>query len=110
MSQSSPTQPPLFDQCGVMPIQTRVKFSTVTMVYKTLKGLNPPYMFKSVSEVSSQLTRSSKLNKLYVPWKDVCVSRLLRYSGAVFYNTLGNIIRDSQSVASFKYKVFKHFM
>ncbi len=31
---------PLFDQCGVMPIQTIVKFRTVTMVYKTLKGLN----------------------------------------------------------------------
>ncbi len=76
---------PLFDQCGVMPIQTRVKFRTVTKVYKTLQGLNRPYMsdmFKSVSEVSSQLTRSSQSNKVCVPCKDLCVSRrALRHSG-----------------------------
>ncbi len=72
---------PLFDQCD---IQTRGKFWTVTMVYKTLKGLNPPYMsdmFKSVSEMSSLLTRSRQSNKLYVPRKNICVSRMsLRYS------------------------------
>ncbi len=34
----------LFDQCGVMPLQTRVKFRTVTMVYNTLHDLAPPYM------------------------------------------------------------------
>ncbi len=50
---------PLFDQCRVMPIQTRVTFRTVTMVYKTLHDLAPPYMsnmFQNVSEVSSRAT------------------------------------------------------
>jgi hypothetical protein len=104
---------PLFNQCGVMPIQKRVKFRTVTMVYKTLHGLTPSYMsdiFKSVSEVSSRTTRSSQSNKLYVPRRDLCVSRRsLRYSGAVLYNTLNSNITDSQSLASFKTKAFKHF-
>ncbi len=30
---------PLFKECQVIPIQDRVKFKTVTMVYKTLHGL-----------------------------------------------------------------------
>ena len=105
---------PLFDQCGVMPIQSRVKFRTVIMVFKTLKGLNPSYMsdmFKSVSDVSSRITRSSQSKNLYVPRKKLCVSRRsLRYSGAVLYNALGSTIQDCQSLASFKYKAFKHFM
>ncbi len=37
-SQSSTTQSPPFDQCGVMPIQTRVMFQTVTMVYENLQN------------------------------------------------------------------------
>ncbi len=84
---------PLFDQCGVMPIQTRVKFRTVTMVYTTFHDLAPPYisnMFQNVSQVSSRVTRS---NQLYVPRRDLCVGRRsLRYSGAVVYNTLGSNI------------------
>ncbi len=35
---------PLFKECQVMPIQDRVKFRTVTIVYKTLHGLTPTYM------------------------------------------------------------------
>ncbi len=35
---------PLFHQCGVMPIQNRVKFPTVTTVYESLNGLTPDYM------------------------------------------------------------------
>ncbi len=105
---------PLFDQCGVMPIQTRVKFRTVTMVYKTLHDLAPLYMsnmFQHVSQVSSRATRSSKSNKLYLPRRDLCVGRWsLWYSGAVLYNTLDSNIKESQSLASFKHKAFKHFM
>ncbi len=78
----------------------------MTLVFKILKGLNHPYicdMFNSVSEVSSQLTRSSQSNNLYVHRNDLCVNRRsLRYNGAVLYKTLGNIIQNSQSVASFK--------
>ncbi len=105
---------PLFDQCGVMPIQTHVKFRTVTMVYKTLHDLAPPYMsnmFQNVKQVSSRATQSSQSNQLYVPRRDLCVSRRsLRYSGAVLYNTLDSNIKESQSLASFKHKAFKHFM
>ncbi len=104
----------LLNQCGVMPIQTRVKFQTVAMVYKDLKAFNPQYMFdmfKSLSEASSRLTISRQSNKLYVPRKNVSVSRRsLRYCGAMLYDTLNNTIQNSRSVASFKYKAVKHFM
>ncbi len=60
------------------------------MAYKTLKGLTyMSDMFRSVWEVSSQLTRFSQANKLYVHRKDLYVSRSLKYSGAVLYDTLG---------------------
>ncbi len=42
---------PLFHKCGAMPIQNRLKFQTVTTVYKSLYGLTPDYMknmFKKV--------------------------------------------------------------
>ncbi len=84
------------------------------MVYKTLHNLAPPYMlnmFQNVSQVSSRATRSSQSNQLYVPRRDLCVGKLsLRYSEAVLYNTLDSNIKESQSLASFKYKAFKHFM
>ncbi len=35
---------PFFKECQVMPIQDRIKFRTVTMVYKTLHSLTPTYM------------------------------------------------------------------
>ncbi len=84
------------------------------MVYKTLHDLAPPYMsnmFQNVSQVSYRATRSSQSNQLYVPRRDLCDGRQsLWYNGAVLYNTLDSNIKESQSLASFKYKAFKHFM
>ncbi len=68
-------------------------------------------MSQNVSQVSSRAIRSSQSNQLYVPRRDLRVDRQsLRNSGAVLYNTLDSNIKESQSLASFKYKAFKHFM
>ncbi len=102
---------PLFDQmwCDAHTNRSQVLNSDHGLQY-VLKGLNPPYMsdmFKSVLEVSCLLTRSRQSNKQYIHQKDICISkRSLKYSGAVLYNT----IQEGQSVASFKYEAFKHFM
>ncbi len=51
---------PLFKECQFIPIQDRVKFRTVTMVYKTLYSLTPTYMkelFTYQSEMSIRNTR-----------------------------------------------------
>ncbi len=86
---------PLFHQCGVMPIQNRVKFRTVTTVYKSLNGLTPNYMknmFEKVSNITTRSTRLSTTNSLYIPKRNLCVSqRALCYSGVTLYNTLGLI-------------------
>ncbi len=75
-----------------MPIQDRVKFRTVTMVYKTLHSLTPTYMkelFTYQSEMFTRNTRYSKANKLYVLKQYLCVSRrALRYNGCIEFNKL----------------------
>ncbi len=102
---------PLFDQCGVMPIQTCVKFRTVTMVDTKLSMTYMSNMSQNVLQVSSRATQSSQSNQLYVPRRYLCVGRWsLRYSGAVLYNTIDSNIKERQSLASFKHKTFKHFM
>ncbi len=104
----------LFQKCGVMPIQNRVKFRSVTFVYKCLNGLTPDYMkdmFQKVSDVSQRTTRSSVNNQLYIPNRHLCVSRrALSYSGATLYNMLNDDIKSSVSLASFKHKAYKYFM
>ncbi len=94
---------PLLHQCGVMPIQNRVKFRTVTTVYKSLNGLTPDYMknmFAKVSNITTRSTRLSTTNSLYIP------KRNLHYSGATLYNTT----QSCSSLGSFKHRAFKHFM
>ncbi len=97
-----------------MTIQNRVKFRTATLVYKSLNGLTPIYManmFQKDVNVSTRNTRSSQSNKLYVPRRDLCVSRKsLRYNGAILYNTLNSKIQECDSLGAFKDKVFKSFI
>ncbi len=81
-----------------MAIQNRVKFRTATLVYKSLNGLTPIYianMFQKVANVSTRNTKSSHSNRLYVPRRDLCVSRRsLQYNGAILYNTLNSKIQN----------------
>ncbi len=68
---------PLFHQCEVIPIQNRVKFRTVTTVYKSLNGLIPDYMkniFEKVSNITTRSTRLSTTNSLYIPKCNLCIS------------------------------------
>ncbi len=105
---------PLFHQCGVMPIQNRVKFWTVTTVYKSLNGLTSEYMknmFEKVSNITTRSTRLSTTNSLYIRKRNLCVSRrTLHYSGATLYNTLDSSTQSCSSLSSFKHRAFKHFM
>ncbi len=105
---------PLFKECQVMPIHDRVKFRTVTMVFKTLHSLTPTYMkelFTYQSGMSTRNTRYSKANKLYVPKQNLCVSRrALRYNGCIKFNKLPSDIQDCKTLASFKCKAFKYIM
>ncbi len=85
---------PLFKECQVIPIKDRVKFRTVTMVYKTLHSLTPTYMkelFTYQSEMSTRNTKYSNVNKLYVPNQNLCVSRrALRCNGCIDETTRGS--------------------
>ncbi len=68
-------------------------------------------MFQKVANVSTRNTRSSQSNRLYVPKRDLCVSRgSLQCNGAILYNTLNCKIQECDSFSAFKYKVFKSFM
>ena len=105
---------PLFKFCEVLPIQQRVKYRTVTLVYKSLHDLVPAYMsdmFCNQSEVSTRATRYSLNNKLYVPRKNLCVSRKsLNYNGAIEFNKLPSQMQESNTLSSFKCQVFKYYL
>ncbi len=104
----------LFHQCGGNAIQNRVKFRTVTTVYKSLNGLTPDAMknmFEKLSNITTRSTCLSTTNSLYIPKRNLCVSRRAQhYSSAILYNTLDSSTQSSSSRSSFKYRDFKHFM
>ncbi len=105
---------PLFKECQVMPIQDRVNFRTVTMVYKTLHSLTLTYMkelFAYQSQMSTRNTRYSKANIFHVSKHNLCVSRrALRYNGCIEFNELPLDIQYCKTLASFKCKAFKYIM
>ncbi len=80
-----------------------------------LDSLTLTYMkefFTHQSEMSTRNTRYSKVNKLYVPKQNLCVSRraLYRYNGCIEFNKLPSDIQDCKTLASFKCKAFKYIM
>ncbi len=103
----------LFQECEIITIQNS-KIQNCNAVYKSLNGLTPIYManmFQKVANVFTRNTRSSQSNRLYVPWRDLCVSRRsLRYNGIILYHTLNSKIQERDSLGVFKYKVLKSFM
>ncbi len=105
---------PLFKECQIMLIQDRVKFRTVTIVYKTLHSLTPTYMkelFTHQSEMSTRNTRYSKANTLYVPNQNLCLSRrALSYNGCIEFNKLPSDIQGCKTLTPFKCNAFKYIM
>ncbi len=105
---------PLFNQCGILPIQNSFKFLTVTTVYKSLNGLTPDYMknmFEQISNITTRSTCLSTTNSLYISKRNLCVSRrALPNSGATLYNTVDLSTQSCSSLSSFKHRTFKHIM
>ncbi len=104
---------PLFHQCGVMPIQNRVKFRTVTTVYKSLNGLTPDYMKNMFEKVSNITTRSTCLrttNNIYIPKRNLCVKRRALCYSATLYKTLDSSTESCSFLSSFKHRAFKYLM
>ncbi len=53
----------LFKECQIMPFQDRVKFRTVTMMYKTLHSLTPTYMKERFTYQFVMSTRNNRYSK-----------------------------------------------
>ncbi len=87
------------------------KFRTATLVYKSVNGRTPIYMasmFQKVANVFTRKTRFCQSNRLYVPRRDLCVSRrALCYNGTILYNTLNSKTQECELLCTFKYKAFK---
>ena len=97
---------PLFKRCKIMKIEDRVKYRTACMVFKALNGDTPHYvtdMFKYSCSVSKRTTRQSTKNNLYVPKRQLVVSRnAFRYFGSIVYNSLDFSTSNLQSIEHFK--------
>ncbi len=103
---------PLFHQCWIMPIQTRVTFYMVTTVYKCLNWLTPDYM-KDMLIKSLMSLKDPHVwvpSKTYTYSKENCVSmRVLHYNGATLYNNLDFNTQSCHTLAIFKHGSFKHY-
>ena len=105
---------PLFKMSFILPIQERVKFRELTMVYKALNNQLPQYisdMFTLKSMRTHKVTRSSVRQDLITPKANLCMTRKsLAYSGAVSYNNLPKEIRQSTSLNVFKVKLYNYLL
>ena len=105
---------PLFEQASILPIEYRVMFRSLIMVYKALNGLLPSYitnMFKYIANVTKRSTRSSSNGNLWVPNYKLTITRSsFSYNGAVIYNTLPQDIKLSESLRAFKKNLFKYLI
>ena len=106
---------PLFKKCGVLKIADRVKLRTLTMVYKSLNGLAPPYMsemFNPLVNVNKRVTRNSvKHHQLHVAKDKLEIRRkCVRHMGAMYYNDLPVEYREVNGVQDFKTKLYKDML
>lgn len=105
---------PLLASLHWLPIEQRIKFKILLLVYKCLNGIGPSYLSEFLSPYTNseprQCLRSSMLDNLHVPRSSnkfgdrsfvVCAPKL--------WNTLPVAIRGSTSVDSFK-KSLKTFL
>ncbi len=84
-----------------MPSKERIKFRTVTIVYKTLNGLTPSnmlYLFKLQINVSARVTRFNQKIKLYLYKLSVSRRSLSYLFNLINYHViLKNVSHESHS-------------
>ena len=87
-----------------LPIETRIQFKMLLLVYKCLHGLAPSYLRSLLTDHKSvRALRSNSMSLLYVPRTKSCLgARAFSASAPVLWNELSANLKDADSVSSFK--------
>ena len=87
-----------------LPVAERCQFKTLTLVFKSLHGLAPPYLEEIVTPYKPlRILRSCNGNYLQViKPKRFYGQRSFKHMGAVLWNELPDQIKNSKSIATFK--------
>ena len=105
---------PLMRQLRWLPLPQRVQHRQAQLVYLTVNGLAPDYiysMFRPVSEVSGRATRASVLGDLCVPLGCICISRnTVARAGAIIWKNLSAQVRRCQTLQAFKRAFIDYIM
>lgn len=94
----------MLDALQWLTVEKRIKYLTLTFIYKLLKGYLPNYLFRQVvinHNIHSYETRGR--DDVYVT-RTNCKSTMkyMMFKGFVDYNKLPRDVKDSQSVTLFR--------
>ena len=103
-----------------LPIEPRIKFKVLLLIFKSLHGLAPSYLSNLLQLPEPSNRRSSNLNKLVIPRKErgfflrTMGDRAFSVYGPTEWNILPEEVKNSSSINLFKkslktYLFSKHF-
>ena len=96
----------LFTNLNWMDIYSRISYRRVTMVFKCINGLSPPYifdLFTQVSDVSTRNTRQTTKGNFYLPKVKLTLFKSsFAYNAALIYNELPQTIKQTRSMQQLK--------
>jgi hypothetical protein len=91
-----------------LPVEQRIKFKTLIIIYKTLNGMAPSYLSDLIVPYTpSRTLRSSHENMLYIPFtnSNLVKTRAFSVNGPTLWNKLPSHIRSALSLNCFKTKL-----
>ena len=102
---------PILSSLHWLPIQQRVKYKILVLVFKAMNNMAPIYLQELLSHrVSVRGLRSNDQNFLYVPFtkSSLMQNRAFSFAAPGLWNRLPNTLRICSSLLEFKSKLKTH--
>ena len=95
---------PVLNQLHWLPIEKRIQFKIITLIYECLHNMAPDYLSENIRKyIPARTLRSSSSNDLVVPeHSNSFGKRSLFYAGPVLWNSLPHNITSIDSYNLFK--------
>ena len=98
----------MFAELNWMKFPDRITYQKSVLMYKIFNNLTPSYLqefFTFTSDIHQRSLRSTSDNLLYIPKPNIELYRnSLSYSGSKIWNAIPDHVKQSTSIAEFKYK------
>lgn len=102
---------PVLHSLHWLPVQQRIKFKALVIIYKTVNGISPCYLQELLQPyVPTRDLRSQNDNLLNVPFtnSNLIMTRAFSFYGPRLWNELPHDIKSSSSLNVFKRKLKTH--